>query len=496
MHLLLTRVRISNRLPPCTDDEKQLTTPSILTNYCCGRGGSCASDTDCARAESRSGYLPESSTVLELGGSLRDFISVKKSESLGLNRTSFSFAFWARRRTISKRMMVLWHNRPHSNLHIGFHENNAFVFSFTNTAWECPEGDGAWSADANACKGLQTRSTYPDDLNMWVHWAGTYDMPTGKRTIYRNGAPIEIDTAELGLGYSGGDADLHISSGSLTNPSWTNGAFHGSLDDLFVLRRVITGAELAVLVRDRTLSYKDSLVLYLNFEEPTVLCANPRWCAAGQDVTDLSGRNNTGLLHGNWNRSRPLIYEDVVPIDFTCSAPDNAFHNCNSRKALLHDWIKGVCVNDIGADASERVLANLSLPANLQANFTYPLADGDPALLHLMAECSRVCRVNVALASAGCELIIAATSLGAYSFTCCGHDTAARPAGSFRQGSQQVCRICLYTAAHTTVYVSAYYCICFLILHLCPHATMYAVLLDRQLDSHRRSVFCERLCGF
>jgi len=347
---------------------------------------------------------------------------------------------------------------------------------------------------------LQTRSTYPDDLNVWVHWAGTYDMPTGTRTIYRNGVPIATDTAELGLGYSGGDADLHISSGSLTDPSWTNGPFHGSLDDLFVFRRVITGTELAVLVRDRTVAYKDSLVLYLNFEEPTpVLCANPRWCAAGQDVTDLSGRNNTGLLHGNWNRSRPLIYEDVVPIDFTCSAPDNAFHNCNSRKALLHDWIKGVCVNDIGADASERVLANLSLPANLQANFTYPLADGDPALLHLMAECSRVCWANVALASTGCELIIAATSLAAYSFTCCGHDTAARPVGSFRPGSQQVWRTCRYTAVHTTVYVSAYYYICFLILHLCPHATMYAVLLDRQLDSHRRyrrPVFCERLGGF
>lgn len=34
---------------------------------------------------------------------------------------------------------------------------------------------------------VETTREYPKDLNAWVHWAVTYDQPTGMRAIYRNG---------------------------------------------------------------------------------------------------------------------------------------------------------------------------------------------------------------------------------------------------------------------------------------------------------------------
>lgn len=411
---------LRDRLPPCSDDETQLTTPQVLNNYCCGRGSTCESDADCLRLESLSGYRAEPSTVLELGGHKADFISVPASATLDLTSTSFSFAFWARRRKVSTRMMVLWHNAPHSNLHIGFRESDAFVFSFTNTGWDTSSG-------------LQSATTYPNDLGVWVHWAGSYNVATGIRKILRNGKQIATDA--VAGGYPGGNLDLHISSGSVANPNWSNGPFHGSLDQIFLFKRVLNDAEIALLVRNQSPPMDlSSLVLHFTFEQPSI--TNPQLGPAGSNVTDLSGQNNHGILFGDWNRSLLPLLEDRVPMSVTCATSPHhpSTEACERTRDL---YLRGPCADfaqiELHAGTGETKLADLTLPSG----YEFPCHDQHPGLLALKAKCTEMCdMLKGSLSSTGCELQITASSAACY-----GHssDRMGVGKGTFTGAGQQYC---------------------------------------------------------
>ena len=362
---------LQDRLPLCEHDDTQLGTPQVLSNLCCGRGSTCNSHADCERLETQSGYIPVSSTVLELGGQQVDFISVNQ---LDLSARSWSFAFWARRRQLASRMMVLHGNSPHTNLHVGFRENDAFVFSFTHVGWD----------EAN---GLQTPSAYTGDLDAWVHWAGTYDLRSGARIIYRNGAAVASDT--IAGGYQRAVEDLHISS--------TVYPFHGTLDDIYILTDILAPTEIAVLVRDKQISMQKSLLLWFNFEEPAV--TNPLLGPAGMNVTDLSGLKNHGVLRGNWNRTNKY---DSVPIAVSCPT---SVHGPSAGMCLetLDYWERGVCVDTNGADigaADEVKVAELTLPNG----YMYPPLDRDPHLVSLKNMCTQACRANATAAATACKL--------------------------------------------------------------------------------------------
>jgi len=365
---------LQDRLPLCEYEEEQLATVKVLSNLCCGRGSTCNSDADCAPLEALSGYVPTLSTVLELGGAAADYISVKQ---LDLSAKSFSFAFWARRRTLATRMMVLCGNSPHTNLHVGFRENDAFVFSFTHVGWDSPNG-------------LQTSTVYPSDLDVWVHWAGTYDIGTGARIIYRNGGAVASDV--IADGYQRSAEDLHISSGSTTGP------FHGTLDDIYVLGRVLAPTEVAVLVREKQISRQESLLVWFNFEDSAK--TNPILGAAGENVTDLSLQKNHGVLHGNWNRTKSHPRHDAVPISATCttSVHGTSPDNCHET---LDFWERGVCVDTNGMDiegADEVKLAELSLPVG----YTYPPSDRDVQLVLLKDYCTQMCK-DSSMATTACN---------------------------------------------------------------------------------------------
>ena len=366
---------LQDRIPLCEYDEAQLATVEVLSNLCCGRGSTCNSDADCEPLEAQSGYVPALSTVLELGGAAADFISVKQVD---ISAKSFSFAFWARRRKIATRMMVLWGNSPHTNLHVGFRESDAFVFSFTQDGWDSPNG-------------LQTSAVYPNDQGVWVHWAGTYDIGTGARIIYRNGGAVASDV--IANGYQRSAEDLHISSGSTTHNA---GPFHGTLDDIYVLARVLAPTEVSVLVREKQISRQESLLLWFNFEDPAK--TNPVTGAAGDNVTDLSLQKNHGVLHGNWNRTKMHPRHDSVPISVTCTTSLHGTSPENCHEALDF-WERGVCVDSSGMDiaANDEVkLAELSLPAD----YTYPPSDRDAQLVLLKDYCAQMCKDSSMVATA------------------------------------------------------------------------------------------------
>lgn len=280
--------------------------------------------------------------------------------------------------------------------------------------------------------GLQTTNVYEGDMNVWVHWAGTYDLATGARTIYRNGIPVAADTHAAGVGYQGRNADLHISSGSIANPSWTNGPFHGSLDDIYVLKRTLSMPEIAFLVRDRQLVLQTSLVLHFNFEQPSI--TNTQEGTSDPNVMDLSGSRNNAVLYGNWNRTTPRPSEDAVPVDVTCA---NSQHGSSDTlcKTTLDYFKPGFCVDTIGNDVTtqESKLSDISLPTG----YKYPAPPNDPVLLQIKEQCTKLCRNRVMdEAYTGCELIVTANTA-----ECWGHalPTIERNNVNHMFGSQQYC---------------------------------------------------------
>ena len=464
---------LRDQLPPCPQDNQQLSTPEVLNNLCCGRGSTCNSDADCERLESLSGFRPRPCTVLELTGGERDFIAVRSSNpALNISGTSFSLAFWARRRQVGRRMMVLWSHDTngtqrsgrwanHTGLHIGFTENDTLVFSFNSSGWDAPSG-------------LQTARSYPHDKDVWVHWVCTYDAITKNRIIYRNSMAVATDAGADG--YAGRLA-LLISWGPLDdNPFWVNGtSFHGTLGEIYVLTRPLSQIEISLLMRDIELARNDSLVLYFDFKnafeqgsvptgwtagesvpwpvplgwvvhtDPSTLLRHYTHEATGIQMTDTppgplvedrSGHQNHGQVHANINPLKPHLYEDSVPVHITCMSSGHG-PSGDACRTSLSAWQYGFCGDSDGSDIvlGEAKLADLALPTG----YVYPPSAHDAALKNLQAQCTTLCNSDSEQAGGGaltgCEL-----KLDASTASCFAHalDTA-QPSGTVAAGGMQYC---------------------------------------------------------
>ncbi len=134
--------------------------------------------------------------------------------------SSFTVEFWARRTGINRGDFAIGQGASTNNngLNIGFRNTNTFLLSFTNNDLDTPQPF--------------------TDLG-WHHWAVTYDRPTGRRTIVRDGAEVASDIASAP--YTGtGTLRIGQSTGN-----GINGYFGGDLDDIRVWSRVRPAASIA-----------------------------------------------------------------------------------------------------------------------------------------------------------------------------------------------------------------------------------------------------------
>jgi hypothetical protein len=119
--------------------------------------------------------VPENVWALKLDKA-EDFVTIAQGPNL--TDASFSVAFWAKRDRIEPRLnqpvVGQGPNENYKGLHIGFRgDTNLFTFGFYGNDLDTP--------------------AYPD--TEWHHWACTYDVSTGERTIYRDGVRVARDTA-------------------------------------------------------------------------------------------------------------------------------------------------------------------------------------------------------------------------------------------------------------------------------------------------------------
>jgi hypothetical protein len=117
------------------------------------------------------------------------------NSSINLARKSFSISVWRRTRNSGHSFFVLQGEQHGTNiyLHIGARNNNAYCLAFYANDLECGVGTG-------------TASSYPEDVNNWVHLVYIVEETIDKkynRKIYRNGSLISQDqsgTAFVGWG--------------------------------------------------------------------------------------------------------------------------------------------------------------------------------------------------------------------------------------------------------------------------------------------------------
>ncbi len=134
--------------------------------------------------------------------------------------SSFTIEFWAKRTSAGRGDFAIGQGPGGANngLNIGFRDNNRFILSFTGNDLDTPQG----FTDAE-----------------WHHWAVTYDRPTGKRTIVRDGALVASDVAAAPYG---GTGTLRIGQ---STGNGVNGTFGGSISDVRVWSRVRPAASIA-----------------------------------------------------------------------------------------------------------------------------------------------------------------------------------------------------------------------------------------------------------
>lgn len=143
------------------------------------------------------------------------------SRNVPLAESSFTVAFWAQREQADRNGYVLSQgvNEPNQDLFIGWWADNRAICAFDD--------------DGNA---LVTTDAYPD--TGWHHWACTYDVDTGQRTLYYDGQQVAQDTAPAPYQGSG---ELRIG-----RARWGN-YFLGRLDELAVWRDAFSADEIETL---------------------------------------------------------------------------------------------------------------------------------------------------------------------------------------------------------------------------------------------------------
>jgi subtilisin-like proprotein convertase family protein len=182
---------------------------------------------------------------------------------ISLSNASFTAAFWARRDTVGRYHMAIGQgtNLQYQGLHVGFRNDNRFTCAF-------------YQYD------LSTTQTWTD--TSWHHWACTYDVHSGTRTLYRDGAQVAQDTASIPF--------QGIGSLQIGKISWGN-YFDGALDDVRIYPRPLDPLEVQALYQSGwqtvTLPYPGNGVLW---------DALPPSGVEGPYRLDLRGQDCWGLV--------------------------------------------------------------------------------------------------------------------------------------------------------------------------------------------------------
>ncbi len=174
---------------------------------------------------------------IEMQGDIDNRITIP---GVNLNGNSFSIEFWAKRSSTNSQDHIISQgsNNTNQGLHIGFRGNNRFTFAFFGND-------------------LDTDNSYTD--NNWHHFAVTYDVGSGERIIYVDGAFEKSDVT----------ASTYNGTGNvlLGDTPWGSDEFAGRMDEVRIWNGVRTVTEIQDNMSECLTGSESGLVAYYQFED-------------------------------------------------------------------------------------------------------------------------------------------------------------------------------------------------------------------------------------
>ena len=155
-----------------------------------------------------------------------------KNSAISLKQRALSVSVWIRNKTLAANQFFLSQcQSTATNLAVQFGHNG-----------NCGYMLSVWNADLTAGMGTGTQTTYPGDLNVWVHLVYVIESNYTKK-IYRNGVLIAFDTNTNAFS---GTADLIVGA------TFTNIYVNADLSDLRIYTTGLSASDVATLYASYT----------------------------------------------------------------------------------------------------------------------------------------------------------------------------------------------------------------------------------------------------
>ena len=227
----------------------------------------------------------------------RKFLSTSsgtiKNSVLALKQRALSVSVWIRNKTLAGNQFFLSQSQSTATnltLQLGHNGNGGYMLS-------------VWNADLTAGMGTGGKTTYPEDLNVWVHLVYVIETNYNKK-IYRNGVLIAFDTNTNAFS---GTADLIV--GATISTIYVN----ADLSDLRIYNNGLTANEVATLYASyNTLVITDNYSL--NFKSPTTLLVNGVSKTVNGVYTLSMGNTNASMLPASGQADTPLASTAITTL--------------------------------------------------------------------------------------------------------------------------------------------------------------------------------------
>jgi hypothetical protein len=168
--------------------------------------------------------------ALNLVGTAHQYVSA--GTGINLANTSFTVMAWAKRSTTAGKQWVIGYgtNSTDKALVLGFRDNDHVTCAFFNDDFD--------TFDATRADGTFVSGTFAD--TNWHHLACTYDATTRERAVYVDGQGWAAD---------GSNAIKANGVFNVGRVPWGEGYFSGTIDDVRVYNRALSGAGIAWLAK-------------------------------------------------------------------------------------------------------------------------------------------------------------------------------------------------------------------------------------------------------
>jgi hypothetical protein len=234
----------------------------------------------------------------------RKFLSTSsgtiKNSVISLKQRALSVSVWIRNKTLAANQFFLSQcQSTATNLAVQFGHNGNGGYMLS-----------VWNADLTAGMGTGTKTTYPEDVNVWVHLVYVIESNYNKK-IYRNGVLIAFDTNTNAFS---GTADLIV--GATISTIYVN----ADLSDLRIYGCGLTATEVATLYA----SYNNLVITdnySLNFKNSTALVVNGTPKTVNGEYIVSMGHINASILPAGGQSDIPLTSTAIttLPIKYEYS---------------------------------------------------------------------------------------------------------------------------------------------------------------------------------